>query len=152
MSRPTEDRTVLDQLNPYETPRANQMRVFPYTPSAPPAATLLTEKFLYREIRLQAPLKGVLTYNAFQLCDELRLDDTVICRVYPWVRLYDRLEASVPTDEGPIPLIVTLEFSRFARIKRFTVRVADQIVYQEAAARPSRRTRRSKEDQGKPST
>lgn len=130
----TDDRSadlLSGQLNPYQSPSAGGLVVVPYFPGTTPQVTLIRKSFLYRELSFEAPLVGVLSYNAFQLADELRWDRAVICRRYPWLWLYESLSATLVTDHGPVELEVRIRFGSFARIREFVVLLQGIEVYRE---------------------
>lgn len=127
----SELRDMRGAVNPYQPPGSGELQVVPYDRGTEPRVRLIHQRLLYRSLHFEAPLQGTLTYNAMQLSDELRWDGHVICRRYPWLWLYERLSASLPTESGDVEIEVRIRFRSFARIREFVVSVEGQEVYRE---------------------
>ena len=118
-------------LSPYRSPSREAACVIARS-GGPPRATLLEKRMLFRRLRIESPVECELTYNAFGLFDEVRIDGRRAIRKLPWLWLTERFEFSWPTEAEPMRVEVRITFDRFARIRTFEVGIDQECVYRES--------------------
>lgn len=118
-------------LSPYRSPSREAASVVVRS-GGPPRATLLEKRMLFRRLRIESPVECELTYNAFGLFDEVRIDGRRAIRKLPWLWLTERFDFSWPTEAEPMRVEVRITFDRFARIRKFEVWIDQECVYRES--------------------
>ena len=124
----------LKMTNPYMTPRCTDgSEVLEFRATERPRAELIARKFLYRKVRISAPIDAIVEYSGFSLHDRIWVNHRLmVCRL-PWIWLTDLFKFDVETDAGVMELQVRLGFHRFAQLKKFEIAVDGQVVYREHA-------------------
>lgn len=123
--------------NPYRSPACGGLNRLEYRPTEVPQAELLQRRFLYRKVRVTAPIDALVEYSGFSLHDRIWVNQQLVfCRL-PVIWLTDSFEFELETDRGVVLMQLRLHFHRFAQLKQFEILVDRQLIFQENAARQS---------------
>jgi hypothetical protein len=121
--------------NPYRSPAWDGLNRLEYRPSEVPHAELLQRRFLYRKVRVSAPIDALVEYSGFSLHDRIWVNQQLVfCRL-PLIWLTDSFEFELETDRGSILMQLRLHFHRFAQLKQFEILFDGNLIFQENADR-----------------
>ena len=104
-------------------------------------STLLASGLLYRRVAVEAPIEAVIEFNGRSVWrDVVKIDDRVAVWKTSWYRIAPELQLELRADGAVLPVVISVRLGRFLRMRAFTIRIGDRVVYREAAASLARGT------------
>jgi hypothetical protein len=115
--------------NPYQPPSDTEPRNFSFADLA-----VRTEgSFVYRELKLNWPLRARLRYSGWNFLQRVWIDDQLVWKRISWVTFYRQIQFVIPKEIDPRELKgeILIDFGWGLRIRRMTVTIENRLVYEE---------------------
>ncbi len=115
--------------NPYDPPPV----VLDQRPNYLDQARLLKAGFLYRKIEFDVPFQGLLVYSGWNFLQRIRINDILVWKRVSWVVIHRQAQFQLPAELDPQQrqAQVDLRFSRGLMMEGFSLRIGQQVVYDE---------------------